>query len=57
MSIEETKKSLPVYPFKQDLIEAVRAHQVSKYYSSRAYTGYFLERREARTHNPGPTVV
>ena len=29
MSIEETKKSLPVYPFKQDLIDAVRAHQVN----------------------------
>jgi len=27
-SIEECKKSLPVYPFKQDLIEAVREHQV-----------------------------
>jgi pre-mRNA-splicing factor ATP-dependent RNA helicase DHX16 len=29
MSIEETKRSLPVFPFKQDLIEAVREHQVS----------------------------
>jgi hypothetical protein len=28
MSIEETKRSLPVFPFKQDLIEAVREHQV-----------------------------
>lgn len=29
MTIEETQKSLPVYPFKEDLIEAVREHQVS----------------------------
>ena len=28
MSIEETKKSLPVYPFKQSLLEAVEEHQV-----------------------------
>jgi HrpA-like RNA helicase len=28
MSIEETKRSLPVFPFKQDLIDAVREHQV-----------------------------
>ena len=28
MSIEETKKSLPVYPFKQDLLEAIKEHQV-----------------------------
>ncbi|GLV42547.1 lethal (2) 37Cb [Carabus blaptoides fortunei] len=28
MDIEETKKSLPVYPFRDDLIEAVRNHQV-----------------------------
>ncbi|XP_005090962.1 pre-mRNA-splicing factor ATP-dependent RNA helicase DHX16 [Aplysia californica] len=27
-SIEETKKSLPIYPFKKDLIRAVRDHQV-----------------------------
>ncbi|XP_059142711.1 pre-mRNA-splicing factor ATP-dependent RNA helicase DHX16-like [Physella acuta] len=28
MSISETKKSLPIYPFKKDLIQAVRDHQV-----------------------------
>lgn len=28
MDIEETKKSLPVYPFRDDLIQAVREHQV-----------------------------
>ncbi|CAL1534296.1 unnamed protein product [Lymnaea stagnalis] len=28
MSIAETKKSLPIYPFKQDLIQAVRDHQI-----------------------------
>lgn len=28
MTIEETQKSLPVYPFKQDLIDAIREHQV-----------------------------
>ncbi|XP_036320983.1 pre-mRNA-splicing factor ATP-dependent RNA helicase DHX16 [Rhagoletis pomonella] len=28
MTIEETQKSLPVYPFKEDLIEAVRKHQI-----------------------------
>lgn len=28
MSIKETQVSLPVYPFKSDLIEAIRAHQV-----------------------------
>ncbi|KAK9888360.1 hypothetical protein WA026_000614 [Henosepilachna vigintioctopunctata] len=28
LDIEETKKSLPVYPFKEDLIAAVRDHQV-----------------------------
>ena len=28
MSIEETQKSLPIYPFKQDLLEAIEAHQV-----------------------------
>uniref|UniRef100_W8BKG6 RNA helicase n=1 Tax=Ceratitis capitata TaxID=7213 RepID=W8BKG6_CERCA len=28
MTIEETQKSLPVYPFKEDLIEAVREHQI-----------------------------
>ncbi|BFZ20424.1 hypothetical protein BsWGS_23462 [Bradybaena similaris] len=28
MSIEETKKSLPIYPFKKDLIQAVREHQI-----------------------------
>lgn len=29
MTIEETRKSLPVYPFKEDLIAAIREHQVS----------------------------
>ena len=28
MTIAETKKSLPVYPFREDLIAAVREHQV-----------------------------
>ncbi|XP_055546808.1 pre-mRNA-splicing factor ATP-dependent RNA helicase DHX16 [Wyeomyia smithii] len=28
MDIEETKKSLPVYPFKEDLIAAVKEHQI-----------------------------
>ncbi|XP_055684483.1 pre-mRNA-splicing factor ATP-dependent RNA helicase DHX16 [Lutzomyia longipalpis] len=28
MDIEETKKSLPVYPFREDLIAAIGAHQV-----------------------------
>lgn len=29
MTIKETQISLPVYPFKQDLIEAIKEHQVS----------------------------
>ena len=28
LTIEETKRSLPVFPFRQDLIDAVREHQV-----------------------------
>lgn len=32
MDIEETKKSLPVYPFRDDLIAAIREHQVSLYF-------------------------
>lgn len=28
MTIEETRKSLPVYPFKEDLIDAIKEHQV-----------------------------
>ncbi|TMW45207.1 hypothetical protein DOY81_009714 [Sarcophaga bullata] len=28
MTIEETRKSLPVYPFKDDLIEAIKEHQI-----------------------------
>ena len=28
MTIEECKKSLPVYPFKQSLLEAIAEHQV-----------------------------
>lgn len=28
MTIEETRKSLPVYPFKEDLIEAIKEHQI-----------------------------
>ncbi|CAG9839038.1 unnamed protein product [Diabrotica balteata] len=28
LTIEETKKSLPIYPFKDDLIQAIREHQV-----------------------------
>lgn len=28
LSIEETKKSLPIFPFRDDLIQAVREHQV-----------------------------
>lgn len=31
MDIEETKKSLPVYPFRDDIIEAVRNHQVFEF--------------------------
>lgn len=27
-SIEETQKSLPIYPFKKELIKAIRDHQV-----------------------------
>lgn len=30
MTIEETKKSLPVFPFRDDLISAIREHQVSE---------------------------
>lgn len=30
MTIEETKKSLPVFPFRDDLIAAIREHQVSQ---------------------------
>lgn len=29
MDIKETKESLPIYPFRDDLIDAIRAHQVS----------------------------
>lgn len=29
MDIKETKESLPVYPFRDDLINAIRGHQVS----------------------------
>lgn len=28
MTIEETQKSLPIYPFKESFIDAVRGHQV-----------------------------
>ncbi|KAF6039238.1 hypothetical protein EB796_002433 [Bugula neritina] len=28
MTIEETQKSLPIYPFRQDLLDAIEAHQV-----------------------------
>ena len=28
MSIKETQESLPIFPFKEDLIEAIRTHQV-----------------------------
>jgi len=28
-TIQETKKSLPIYPFKKDLIRAIKDHQVS----------------------------
>lgn len=28
MTIEETQKSLPIYPFKEDLIAAMEEHQV-----------------------------
>ena len=31
MNIEETKKSLPVFPFRDDLISAIREHQVSDF--------------------------
>lgn len=33
MDIEETKRSLPVFPFKDDLIAAIRDHQVSSFMS------------------------
>lgn len=29
-TIQETKKSLPIYPFKGDLIRAIKKHQVRK---------------------------
>jgi len=29
-TIEETKKSLPIYPFRNDLIRATKDHQVNK---------------------------
>lgn len=29
-TIEETKKSLPIYPFRNDLLEAIRDHQVRR---------------------------
>lgn len=29
-TIQETKKSLPIYPFRNDLIQAIRDHQVSE---------------------------
>lgn len=29
LTIEETQKSLPIYPFKDDLIEAIENHQAS----------------------------
>lgn len=28
-TIQETKKSLPIYPFRKDLIQAIKEHQVS----------------------------
>lgn len=28
-TIQETKKSLPIYPFRKDLIQAIKDHQVS----------------------------
>ena len=27
-TLEETKRSLPIYPFKKDLVAAIRDHQV-----------------------------
>lgn len=32
-TIQETKKSLPIYPFKNDLIQAIKDHQVFYYYA------------------------
>jgi len=29
-TIEETKKSLPIYPFRNDLIQAIKNHQVNR---------------------------
>lgn len=29
-TIQETKKSLPIYPFRKDLIQAIKNHQVNK---------------------------
>lgn len=31
-TIQETKKSLPIYPFRNDLIKAIKEHQVNKIY-------------------------
>lgn len=28
-TIQETKKSLPIYPFRRDLIQAIKEHQVN----------------------------
>jgi len=28
MSIEETRRSLPIFPFKEDLLNAISSHQV-----------------------------
>jgi len=29
-TIQETKKSLPIYPFRNDLIQAIKNHQVNR---------------------------
>ena len=33
-TIEETQKSLPIYPFKKELIQAIRDHQVNIIYKN-----------------------
>ena len=40
LSIAETKKSLPVFPFREDLIEAVKEHQVSQSNIGTKHSGF-----------------
>lgn len=34
-SLQETRSSLPIFPFRNDLIQAIKDHQVSHSYSSK----------------------